>query len=138
MLDPLARGARVVVEDGTGAALFDAAIPPGAYSPVTRTGWLANGASTAFTFRTTLAVAGVIDKMKLSRTTARPDLVKVTMSGKRGGFATAAPVLPLTAIVVLDAPTAATGECGEVVFGPGPAPTPACSFNRSGSTLGCK
>lgn len=138
LLDPLARGARVLVEDGTGATLFDAAIPAGAYNPLTRTGWLVNGASTAFTFRTTQAVAGVIDKLKLSRTSARPDLVKVTMSGKRGAFATTAPVLPLTAIVVLDAPTAATGECGEVTFGPGPAPTPACSFNRSGSTLSCK
>ena len=90
---------------------------PGAYNPATRTGWLANGASTAFTFRTTQPVGGVIDKLKLSRTTARPDLVKFDDVGQaRRRSRRAAPVQPLTAIVVLDAPTAATGECGEVAF----------------------
>ena len=136
VLDPVARGARVILEDGAGVR-FDVSVPPGAYNPATRTGWLPNGAGTAFTFRTTSSVGGVIDKLKLSRTTARPDVVKFTMTGKKSAAAASAVTPPLAATVVLDAPTAATGECGEIGF-PGPAPAPSCALNRSGSTLSCK
>ena len=136
VLDPVARGMRVILEDGAGVR-FDVSVPPGAYDPATRTGWLPNGAGTAFTYRTTTSVGGVIDKLKLSRTTAKPDVVKFTLSGKKGTQASDAVVPPLAATVVLDAPTAATGECGEIAF-PGPAPLPACTLNRSGSTLSCK
>jgi uncharacterized delta-60 repeat protein len=136
VLDPVARGARVILEDGDGVR-FDVDVPPGAYNPTTRTGWLPNGAGTAFTYRTTSSLGGVIDKLKLSRTASKPDVVKFAMSGKKGSAAANAVVAPLSAIVVLDAPTAATGECGEIAF-PGPAPAPSCALNRSGSTLSCK
>jgi uncharacterized delta-60 repeat protein len=132
-LDPITKGARVIVADATDAVLFDLAVPGGAYSPLTRTGWIANGAGTSFTFRTTTAVGGVIDKLKLSFAAARPDLLKFSMSGRRGAFAGAPPTLPLSAIIVIDAPTAATGECGEIEFG-----ATGCLLNRSGSTLSCK
>ncbi|MEW6268985.1 MAG: hypothetical protein AB1689_06765 [Thermodesulfobacteriota bacterium] len=132
-LDPVANGVRVILADAAGAVLFDVAVPPGAYSPVTRSGWIANKPGTAFTFRTTTAAGGLIDKLKLSFTATRPDLLKLTMSGRRGGFATAPPELPLSAVMVVDAPTAATGECGEIQFAPD-----GCSFNRNGSTLSCK
>jgi hypothetical protein len=136
LLDPVVRGARVILEDGAGVR-FDVSVPPGAYDPTTRTGWLPNGARTAFTFRSASSVGGVLDKLKLSRTTARPDVIKFTMSGKKGAQAASAVVPPLAATIVLDAPTAATGECGEVDFS-GPSPAPACAMNRRGSTLGCK
>lgn len=136
VLDPIARGVRLIFEDGAGER-FDVSVPPGAYNPTTRTGWLANGAATAFTFRSSSSVGGVIDKLKLSRTAAKPDVIKFTLSGKKGAQATTAVVPPLAATVVLDAPTAATGECGEIEFA-GPAPAPACTLNRSGSTLSCK
>lgn len=135
-LDPLAHGARVILEDGAGLR-FDVGVPPGAYDPTTRTGWLANGTGTAFTYRTTTSVGGVLDKLKLSRSAAKPEVVKFTMSGKKGTLAATPIVPPLAATVVLDAPTAATGECGEIDF-PGPAPAHACTLNRSGSTLSCK
>jgi hypothetical protein len=116
---------------------FDVSVPPGAYHPSARTGWLSNGAGTAFTYRTTTSVGGVIDKLKLSRTTAKPDAVKFTLSGKKGAHAADAVVPPLAATFVLDAPTAATGECGEIAF-TGPPPRPACSLHRSGSTFSCE
>jgi uncharacterized delta-60 repeat protein len=136
VLDPITHGTRILLEDGSGVR-FDISVPPGAYNPTTRTGWLANGAATAFTFRTTTSVGGVIDQLKLSRTTAKPDVVKFTMSGKKGAQASSAVVPPLAATVVLDAPTAATGECGEIAF-PGPPPARSCALNKSGSTLTCK
>ena len=136
-LDPIARGARVLLADGTGATLLDVTVPPGAYSPTTRTGWQANHTATAYTFRAKQLIGGVINKLKLSTTAARPDVVKFTMSGSKGGFATLPVSLPLAATMVLDPPTAETGQCGEVGFA-GPAPLPVCTFNRTGTTLSCK
>jgi uncharacterized delta-60 repeat protein len=136
-LAPAAQGVRVLVEDGNGAGLFDVEVPPGAYSPATRTGWTANGAGTSHTFRSRDLVGGLIDKVKLSWSKSKPAVVKFAVSGKRGAYATAAPSLPLAATMVLDAPTAATGLCGEASF-PGPRPIPSCKLSTNGSTLDCK
>ena len=136
-LDPLALGARLILEDGLGDVLFDVAVPAGAYNPLTRTGWTVNGAATSFTFRSTTPVGGLLNQLKLSKSAARPDLIKIRATGKKGAYAQSSLELPLTAIVVLDAPTAATGECGEVHYLDAPL-VPSCAFNGSGSTLQCK
>jgi len=136
-LNPLALGARVILEDGAGDVLFDVAVPAGAYNPLTRTGWTVNGAATSFTFRSTSPVGGLLNQLKLSKSAARPDLIKIRATGKKGAYAQNPIELPLAAIVVLDAPTAATGECGEVHYLEAPL-VPSCAFNASGSTLQCK
>ena len=137
VLDPPATGARLIVEDGAGDPLFDVAVPAGAYDPFTRTGWTSNGAGTSFTFRSPTAVGGLLNQVKLSKSASRPDLIKLRATGKKGAYAQNPIVLPLAAIVVLDAPTAATGECGEIHYLETPL-VPSCAFNVSGSTLQCK
>lgn len=136
-LNPLALGARLILEDGAGDVLFDVTVPAGAYNPLTRTGWTVNGAATSFTFRSTTPVGGLLNQLKLSKTSARPDLIKIRATGKKGGYAQNPIELPLAAIFVLDAPTAATGECGEIHYLDAPQ-LPSCAFNANGSTLQCK
>ncbi|HEY8514733.1 MAG TPA: hypothetical protein VIS07_04365 [Candidatus Binatia bacterium] len=132
-LDPVTKGARVILADATGKVLLDVAVPPGAYDKTTRTGWTASKRGNVFNFRSKTLAGGLVDKLKISFAPSKPKLLKFTMSGRRGGFAAAPPALPLSAVVVIDAPTAATGECGEIAFAPG-----GCAFNRNGSTLTCK
>lgn len=137
LLDPVTLGSRIIVEDASGTPIFDVAVPPGAYDPSTRAGWKANKALTTFTYRTRESVDGVVDQVRLSRPTNRPTLVKFRVVGRKGGYAQLPVELPLGATIVLDAPTAATGECGETGFLLPPA-KPACAFNGNGSTLNCK
>jgi uncharacterized delta-60 repeat protein len=134
-LSPAAQGVRILLEDGNGELLFDVDVPPGAYVPSTRTGWTSNRSGTSHTFRAKVPVEGVVDKVKISTTTSKPDVVKFTVSGKKGAYATLPLELPLFATLVLDAPTAATGLCGEVDFS---GPLPFCAFSSNGSTLNCK
>ena len=48
-VDPVLDGARIEVRDAEGT-IADVLLPPGAYDPLARTGWKANGARTSFTF----------------------------------------------------------------------------------------
>jgi hypothetical protein len=64
--------------------------------------------------------------------------VGFSVAGSRGAFATPRPALPLEAIVVLDAPTAATGLCGFVRFPASGPPAPHCTLGPTGSTIDCR
>jgi len=61
----------------------------------------------------------------------------VTVKGKGGAYPVSFADFPLAVEVILDPPTAETGECGDVRY-VGPPPAPACAFNGSGTTLTCK
>lgn len=136
-LNPIGQGVRLILDDGAQNQLFDVQVPAGSYNPLTRTGWVANSKLTSFNFRAQTPVGGVVNKVKLTTSTAKPDVVKFTLSGRKGGYAVPPLALPLQATFVLDAPTAMTGLCGFASF-PGPKPLPACSFNSSSSVLSCK
>ena len=123
-LDPVAVGAGVVIEDAPGARVLDAVIPPGAYDPVTKVGWKASPNRGVWKFQDrsaspTAGITGVAIK-DMSRKT--PGLVQVSVKGKRGDYAIDPSALPLTGLLILDPPTAATGQCGEATFA-GPAAT---------------
>ena len=62
--------------------------------------------------------------------------LRFVVMGRSGSYQTDASRMPLRGMVVLDPPTAATGECGEAVF-PGP-PGGTCVFNSVGSMLRCR
>lgn len=136
-LAPTNRGARLIVTQTDGTPLFDVTVPAGAYSAAARRGWTVNASGTSHTFRSSPAFDGVVQKLKLSAAAASPQLVKFSVSGRSGSYATSPLALPLEATVVLDPPTAETGECGAATF-PGPAPAPACAYNATGSTLSCR
>jgi hypothetical protein len=66
-----------------------------------------------------------------------PGQVRFVVIGKDGSFAILPSQLPLKGTLVIDAPLAATGQCGEALF-PGPKPAPSCALNGRGSTVKCK
>jgi cysteine-rich repeat protein len=130
-LSPTANGARVLLQDGAGVTVIDAAIPPGPYDALTRTGW--RGSSTKWSYQSPVGVLG-LTKVQVGLDVARPGTVKLKIAGRGGAY----PVLVLPAVltVVLDPPTATSGQCGVTAFA-GPLP-PVCALNGSGATLLCK
>jgi len=128
-LDPGSRGARVLLE-GTAGALLDVTIPGGAFDPTTHTGWRANTAGTAWTYKSPTGVLG-IRKVQVKTVPTQPGLVRFAVAGKNGSYPVAPSDLPLRATMVLDA---LSGECGEASF---TAPMPTCAFDATGNTLRC-
>jgi parallel beta-helix repeat protein len=134
-LDPIAVGMGVLVTDSDGNAVVDVLVPGGAYDTGTRTGWkfypnrgiwkyVNDGASPAG------GITRVVVK-DLSR--KQPGLVQFSVSGRRGSYAADPSKLPLEALLVLDPPTAETGQCGRASF---TGPTTTCT--ASGGVIRCK
>jgi hypothetical protein len=116
-LDPVATGARVVVE-GVAGTLLDATLPAGVFDPATGTGWKKRKKG-KFRYENPAGMLGIV-KMTLGPTGG--GAVKVVVVGKDASLGVARADLPLRARVEVDA---AAGQCGELHF-PGPAPAPAC------------
>jgi hypothetical protein len=132
VLDPVANGVRVLLEKATGGVV-DAAIPGGAFDRVTKIGWKANPAGTSFRYSN--GSASPIDGIGsiAIRETRTPGELKFTIRGKRGSYPVGSLETPLRATLVLDPPTATTGQCAETSFS-----SASCAFNRAGSTVTCK
>ncbi len=128
-LDPVTRGARVLVADANGAVAA-VAIPPGAVDPGSKIGWKPNKKLTAWTYKNQAGVAGIV-KVTVKTTAKTPGLVKFAVTGKQGAFPTSPAALPLRATFTLDP----DGQCGEVDFA---GPLPICEFNDKQSTVKCK
>jgi hypothetical protein len=128
-LDPVTKGARVLVEDANGA-VADVAIPAGAYDPVAKSGWKANAAGTSFTFTSKVGVSGIV-KVTVKSIPSTPGRVKFGVTGKKGTFTTTSAELPLVATFVLDA----DAQCGTADFS---GPAPVCTFNATQTTVKCK
>ena len=135
-LDPIVNGVRIVVSDGGGGTLLDLAVPGGAYDLVSKSGWLTNPEGTRFAFKSQKPIDGMLANVKLTKQAAHPSVVKFVINGKDVSVPRMSVQLPLSATVILDAPIATTGLCGQATF-PGPKPLPACSLNRSGATVTC-
>ena len=63
-------------------------------------------------------------------------VVTFAVIGKNGSYAVPTGGLPLTATLVVDAPLAQTGQCGEMHY-PG-APNPTCTSTGGGKNVKCK
>jgi hypothetical protein len=138
-IDPVTNGLRVLVTDSTGLTPIDLTVPPGAYDTVTKTGWKTNGASTAWTFKTTnTTLVGGITKAQLKAVPSVPGKYKFAFKGKNGSFAVDTANLPLVGTVVIDVPYATTGQCGEASFPAAPPAKPSCSIAGAGSVVKCK
>jgi hypothetical protein len=124
-LDPVANGVRIRVEDAAGAAVVDASLPGGPFDPLTGSGWKANGAGTAWSYRSCAGRFGV-DQVSIRQVTRSPGRLKLALKGKRGGYAPG--VLPLRVTVVVDA----AGQCGTAAFA-----AAECAVSSSGNTLRC-
>jgi cysteine-rich repeat protein len=132
-LDPVANGVRLLVRDQA-RTLVDATIPGGAYAGTA--GWVASSSGTKWTYRNRSTAPGTITRVLVQLDVKHPGLVRFQAKARAGSYGLTPADLPLGATVVLDPPSATTGECGEVTF-TGPAPAPACSFGSSGKTLKC-
>jgi hypothetical protein len=125
-------GARVVVVDAQGTTVFDVQVPGGFYTGTS--GWKLSGSAT-WTYKNKTGFQG-ITRVVLKHVTSLPGLIRFTVVAKFGSWVVTPATVPFRATVVVDAPTAETGQCGEVQF-PG-LPEPSCAFNVSGSKLTCK
>jgi hypothetical protein len=129
-LDPTSSGARLLVEDADGHGVVDVVVPPGAYDPVTKTGWQANSKGTAWTYKNPVGELGITQlAVKSSKKVA--GLVKVSATGKHGAYDAAGATLPLRALVSLTS----AGQCGLATF------TDAgqtCALDAKGKSVACK
>jgi len=135
-IDPPATGVRVLYGDRAGGAasgnLVDRVVPPGAYDPATRRGWIASNGS--FTYVDRLP-SGDVRKLSIRRDPRVPGRYKLQLKAKDGAYAGDRADLPIHAIVVLG-PT--IEQCGEWSF-PGTPPTrPYCAANATGSGVKCR
>lgn len=64
-------------------------------------------------------------------------LTKVTVVGKNGSYPVAVGNQPVKFTLVVDVPTAETGQCGEMIFPATPPARPSCTFLGPGATLRC-
>jgi hypothetical protein len=133
-LDPLAQGARVVIESGAGDTRVDQMLPGGAFAGRGTRGWKLNGTGTTWTYSdATGSPLGGIKRMKIGdRSKIAPRRVKVAVNGAKGTYPVIATDAPLDAVVVLgDQSSAIAGRCGESDFG-------TCKLNGTGTTLTCR
>jgi len=128
-IDPVAKGLRIVVRDETGDKI-DLVIPPGSVDDVTGRGWSVSGSGTAWTYRDRAGAVGGIMKALVRRRGTTSGEIKVIVFGQNGLYPL--PLSPpVTASIVIDAPTATTGQCGEGTFG-------FCFFRNQGAKLVCR
>jgi hypothetical protein len=127
LLQPAATGARVTLEDGTGAVVATLDAPPGAFDAATKTGWK----KLAYTSRT-----GALRALKLGQAKKKLGTIKLDAKAVLAGVDPAALALPLTARITLAPASVPTPLCGQVAF-TGPAGVhPLCAVEKG--ALGCK
>jgi hypothetical protein len=81
-------------------------------------------------------VAGVT-KVVIKQRSSTPGALRVLLLARGGGYTMPTPPFVKTTIVI-DAPIATTGQCGEVTFvTSGPSGTPVCKVVNRGNGLVC-
>jgi hypothetical protein len=131
-IDPVALGARILVQDAGGGAVFDVAVPAGAYDAGSGIGWKTLGSGWQYRHRTGLQG---LTKLTVKRASAS-GLLTVSASGKNGSFPVAAGQLPVRFTIVVEGAIGENGQCGEATF-TSPA-APRCVLSATGSTLKCR
>jgi cysteine-rich repeat protein len=143
-LDPLRRGMRVVLS-GANGTILDEIVAPGD-GQVQAYGWKTSG----FVFvpgpppnlvghrfiygdrRVDPILPSGINSVKIRRTPNLSDRFLFKVRGKAGAIPVTSDDLPLAVALVLDVPTAATGQCAEVAFAAGD-----CAVSRNGKRMIC-
>jgi len=135
LLDPIANGVGLVIADSAGGRLIDLVIPGGAWDPVTRIGWKAapSGAKWKYVNRSATPAAGISRVVITNVSRKFPGFVRFDVKGKRGSYPVDPAKLPLMGFLVLDQPTAETGQCGKATFA-----DPASSCTTDGTMVKCK
>lgn len=117
-LDPPAVGVGAVVEDAIGRRIVELLAPGGAYDARRRTGWRGSAASGGWKYvaRRVGPTGGVTRAAIRELSRIQPGLVEVRIRARKGAHPVAPSNFPLAASLVVDAPTAETGQCARVRF----------------------
>ncbi|TME74564.1 MAG: hypothetical protein E6I48_09045 [Chloroflexi bacterium] len=121
-IDAASKGIRLVMKNFYEVPL-DATVPGGL-------GWGDSGGG--WVYRDPVGANGGITRVVLRQIGATPGALAFDIKGKRARFPDLVGVLPLKVSVVIDSPTAVTGQCGEEYVR-----TALCALNSSGRTLSC-
>ena len=113
-LDPITNGVGIVITDQLGTSVLDATIPGGDYDSQTKVGWRLSSTGKRWRYinkGSTPAdgITSIVIKNLFSR---QPGLIDFSIKGRRGDYVVAPPAMTLTGTLVLDPPTAETGQCG--------------------------
>ena len=124
---PTTKGVRVLVEDAAGEAMFDATLPGG--PP-----WKEKHSGTTWVYRGGHGPSGVV-KVSIRSFRRQPGRLKFLVQARKESFSLSPARLPLKGTLVIDAPLATTGQCGETPFaGSGGR----CVINASWSSVKCR
>jgi len=117
-LDPVEVGVGVVIADATGARVLDVLVPGGAYDPATKVGWKTSrdGARWKYLDKSASPPAGITGVTIRDLSMRQPGLIQISVRGRRGSYPVDTANLPLTGLLILDPPTAETGQCAEASF----------------------
>lgn len=134
-VDPVATGVQVVIADSSGARPLDVRVPGGAYDALTRAGWKVSpdGRRWRYVNRGANPPGGITSVAVTDLSRKAPGLVGFTVKGARGDYAVNTAALPLEGLMVLDPPTAETGQCGVASF-----LTPANACRADGKSVVCR
>jgi hypothetical protein len=123
-IDPATHGVRILL-DNHGTTMLDAMIPGGSL-------WRTNSAHTACRYRNPSDPHGLY-KVQLKLRRHPPGTLRYVVRGKGGDFTIPASDTSMRGTVVIDAPIARTGQCGEALFDIGQ-----CVRNPAGSVFRCR
>jgi len=117
-LDPASNGIGLLVNGADATQLLNVVIPGGAYDRATRIGWkTARGGGRWRYVNGSAAAPGGIARVTIADLSQRqPGLLQFSVQGRAGTYPMEPATLPLAATVVLDPPTAETGQCGAASF----------------------
>ena len=113
-LDPPTYGIGIVLNALDGTRVVDTVLPGGEYDRLTKVGWRtsATGKRWRYTDKSSTPIDGITSVVIKDLSSRQPGLVDVRIKGRRGDYSGAADPVTLTGTVVLDPPTAETGQCG--------------------------
>lgn len=129
-LDPVGHGMGLVIADELGTRMVDVVLPSGAYDGTIKAGWRTSSTGRKWRYvdgrrPPAHGLSSVVIK-DLSRRQA--GLIDVRATARNGGYQLAGSATALTGTVVLDPPTAETGQCGAAI----------ASCRTRGSTVRCR
>ena len=113
-LDPATYGVGIVITDQLGTSVLDAVIPGGAYDPETKVGWRTSSTGRRWRYvnKSSTPANGITSVVIKDLSNRQPGLIDFRIKGRRGNYAVAPAAATLTGTLVLDPPTAETGQCG--------------------------
>lgn len=113
-LDPITYGVGIVITDQVGTSVLDASIPGGDYDPMTKVGWRVSSTGKRWRYinKSSTPANGITSVRIKDLSNRQPGLIDFSIKGRRGNYAVALSAATLTGTLVLDPPTAETGQCG--------------------------